>query len=131
MSFLRRLARDRPEAAEASVARNLTNVLNAKKGYAEAAEVFGLGDHDEPLATKPLLAALSREIVDRVKAFEPRARRPEVAFVGREGSLFAAFRLRCEIDGRPAAFWIRMHTILRYVEIEPIPAGPPDEGAAR
>jgi type VI secretion system protein len=131
MSFMNRLACDRSEPVQRSVARNLTAVLNSKKGYAEASEIFGLGDYDEHLATRPLLEALTREMLQNVKAFEPRAERPELTFLGREGSLFAAFRLRCEIEGRPASFRIRMQTILRYVLVEPIPAGPPDGGAAR
>jgi predicted component of type VI protein secretion system len=127
MGFLDRLAGAREESAHASVARNLTAVLNSRKGHASVIEVFGVGDYDEHLATKPLLETLMREMLDAVKAFEPRVAKPELKFVAREGSLFATFRLRCEIDGRPAGFWIKMQIILRYVTVEPIPAGPPGE----
>jgi predicted component of type VI protein secretion system len=131
MGFLDRLAGEREETVHESVARNLTAVLNSRKGHASDVEVFGVGDYDEHRATKPLLEMLAREMLDAVKAFEPRARKPELMYMGRESSLFAAFRLRCEIEGRPAGFWIRMQTILRYVTVEPMPAGPPGEGAAR
>ena len=131
MGFLDRLARGPQVPVEETVARNLTAVLNAKKGYAEAAEVFGLGDHERYPGGKALLEALVREMLAAVKAFEPRAGKPEISFLGREGTLFAAFRLRCEIEGRPAAFRIRMQTVLRYFTVEPMAAGLPDEGAAR
>lgn len=129
MGFLSRLGRGPSESTEQSVARNLTHVFNAKKGYAEAAEVFGLGDYDDQVAAKALLAELMQEMADQAAAHEPRAARPEVTFTGHEGSLYAIFRLRCEIEGRVVAFRIRMHTILRYVEVRPIPPDAPQEGA--
>jgi predicted component of type VI protein secretion system len=131
MGFLDRLAGEREETAQESVARNLTAVLNSRKQHAGIIEVFGLGDYDEHLATRPLLEMLTKEMMEAIKAFEPRARKPELTYMGRESTLFAAFRLRCEIEGRPAGFWIRMQTILRYVTVEPIPPGPPGEGTAR
>lgn len=131
MGFLDRLAGEREETAHASVARNLTAVLNSRKGHASVIEVFGVGDYEAHLATKPLLQALVNEMLEAVKAFEPRAAKPELVYMGREGTLYASFRLRCEIEGRPAAFWIRMQTILRYVTVEAIPAGPPGGGTGR
>ena len=121
MSFLNRLARERGDAVEQSVARNLTAVLNAKRGYAEAAEVFGLGGFEQHLATRPLLEALAKEMLQAILAFENRVIRAELTFLGREGSLYASFRLRADVEGRPAAFLIKMHTILRYVTVDVLP----------
>lgn len=128
MGFLQRLARTGPMTTHAAVLRNLTSLLNAKKGYAEATELFGLGDYDQHPATVALLETLIREIAENIRAYEPRAARPEVSFLGRESSLYATFRLRCEIDGRPAAFRIRMHTVLRYVLVTPMEPGLPESG---
>ena len=131
MGVLDRLAGEREQTAQESVARNLTAVLNSRKEHAGIIEVFGLGDYEEHLATKPLIEVLTKEMLDAVKAFEPRARKPELTYMGRESTLFAAFRLRCEIEGRPAAFWIRMQTILRYVTVEPITPSQSGEGTGR
>lgn len=131
MSFIQRLAGARPEPVERQVARNLTAVLNAKKGYAEECEVFGLGDYDRHDATKPLLETLMREMLTNVARFEPRAKRPELTLLGEDGTLFAVFRLRCEIDEKPAAFRIRMNVVLRNVIVEPIAPGPPDAGGLK
>ncbi|WP_437762116.1 GPW/gp25 family protein [Sorangium sp. So ce281] len=129
MSLLGRLAGERMEPALKSVARNLATVLNAKKGYAEAAEVFGLGDYDEHLATTPLIETLGREMLKLIEDYEPRAEKPVLTFLGADSTLYAAFQLQCEVEGSPAAFWIRMHTILRYVTVEPMAPGP-DGGRA-
>ncbi len=66
-----------------------------------------------------------------IEDYEPRAEKPVLTFLGADSTLYAAFQLQCEVEGSPAAFLIRMHTILRYVTVEPMAPGPDGRKGAR
>jgi predicted component of type VI protein secretion system len=119
VSFFGKLAAAHEEPLTASIARNLEAVLNAKQGHSAAVEVFGLGRYDSPLAERPLVAALTAEMLAQIRRFEPRLRDPVLALVGRDRELWVCFSLTGSCEGRPCGFSVLFHSIFRHVRVSP------------
>ncbi len=119
MSFFGKLAGSHEEPLQASIARNLEAVLNAKQGYSAAVEVFGLGGYDSPLAARPLAAALTAEMLAQIRRCEPRRVDPVLALVGRDRALWVSFPLTGSCEGRPCGFSVLFHSVFRHVRVSP------------
>lgn len=121
MTFFEKLSQ-KPEGSLSlaeSIARNLEAVLNAKEGYAAAVEVFGIGRYDGHYAHRELIETLNREMLQKVKSFEPRLKEPAIGLVGRYRTLWALFRLTGRCNGQPCSFEIFFHSIFRNVRVIP------------
>lgn len=106
------------ETAGLSIARNLASVLNARRGYAAVVEVFGLGEHDVFAESKPRLDGLIADMLGQVRRFEPRLSGVTIDYSGREGSVWALFRIQGDLaDGGRLAFRVRFHVVLRNVVV--------------
>ncbi|MCK6545281.1 GPW/gp25 family protein [Myxococcota bacterium] len=106
------------EDAGTSIAKNLSAVLNTKRGHGFVVQIFGMGDHDVYEEAKPRIDALVADMSDQIRRYEPRLTAVTVAFAGREGALWALFRARGETkDGRTHTFRIRWHVVFRNVEV--------------
>lgn len=123
MTLMSKLAGAPPEDPLAAIARNLEAVLNAKRGYAGAVQVFGLGDHSVYEEAKPRLDALVADMADQVRRFEPRLAAPAVRYTGLESTLWARFEISGSVLGAPQTFKVLFHVILRNVRVLP-PAAP-------
>ena len=138
VSFLSRLRGRRPDREPTenarfereilAVVRNLTAVLNSRKGTGSVVADFGLGDYEGMrapdgtlslhLATKDILSVLVPEIRAQVARYEPRIADPAVTVVGRDRDLRAVFALTGSVSGRPARFRLALHTLFRDVVVE-------------
>lgn len=119
MSFYGKLSGNPDEPALESIARNLEAVLNAKRGHAGAVEVFGIGGYDGTYATKPFIGALTQEMLEQVKRYEPRLTEPQLTLMGRDRAMWVRFRLSGRCHGEPCSFAILFHSILRSVRVLP------------
>jgi predicted component of type VI protein secretion system len=149
VSFLSRLGGRRPEQEPAdearfdrevlAVTRNLTAVLNSRKGTGSVVADFGLGDYEglrapdgtwEPhLATQDILSVLVPEIGAQVARYEPRIKDPRVAVLGRDEHLRAIFAVTGVISGRRVRFRLALHSVFRDVRVEVEAEGPPGKGS--
>jgi predicted component of type VI protein secretion system len=100
-----------------SIARNLEEALNAKRGYSSSVEVFGLGRYDGHFATKPLLDDLGAEMLEVVRSFEPRLLEPKLVLLGRDRGLWVRFSLTGLVGSVPANYHVLFHSILRNVHV--------------
>lgn len=117
MTLMSKLAGSPPENPLAAIARNLTAVLNARKGYAAGTQVFGLGDHTVFEEAKPHIDRLVADILDQVRRHEPRLDAPMVLYAGREGSLLARFDISGMVLGARQTFKVLFHVILRNAQV--------------
>jgi predicted component of type VI protein secretion system len=108
------------ERTIASITRNLAVSLNAKKGYGGVVDVHGLGAYDQHLATKPLVKALLAEMLEVIRACEPRLQAPALRVLGRDRELWVRLELTGTVDGAPHRFSIRFHSMFRTVEVEAV-----------
>jgi predicted component of type VI protein secretion system len=122
-----------PEDPLAAIARNLDAVLNARRGYSGALEIFGLGDHDAfvakqgntkasgdespPKPAASTVAALAGDMLEQVLRFEPRLVGPTVRYVGRYESMWARFEITGSVQGTKQVFPVRFHVVLRNVQV--------------
>jgi type VI secretion system protein len=118
MSFVSRLAGAPEEQSIDSIARNLEALLNAKKGYAGAVEVFGLGNYNAHLADKALTDALIAEMLDQVRQHEPRLREPKIVLRGRDQGLWVCFSITGRVDQQTVSFAVRLHSVFRNVRVD-------------
>ncbi len=100
-----------------SVARNLEAILNAKRGYASAVEVFGLGRADGYFASRPLVAGVIKDMLEAIGTHEPRLTSPSLTLLGRDRDLWVNFELRGAVSGEPRVFIVRFHSVFRNVRI--------------
>jgi predicted component of type VI protein secretion system len=116
LSFFGKLRGDHEPRLE-SIARNLEMSLNAKRGYASAVEVYGLGRYDGHFATKPLLDELVVEMLEVVRAFEPRLLEPRLTLIGRDRGLWVRFTLTGLVGGAAVTYHVFLHSVLRNVSV--------------
>jgi predicted component of type VI protein secretion system len=119
VSFFGKLAGNPDEGPLESIARNLEAVLNAKRGHAGAVEVFGIGSYDGIHAAKPFVAALTQEMLEQVRRYEPRLTEPQLTLMGRDRALWVRFQLSGRCRGQPCSFAILFHSVLRGVRVFP------------
>lgn len=117
MSFMSRLAQVHREHEIDSIVRNLTYILNTKKGYGFFSESFGLGDYDAHLSTVDLMNKLVAEIEESVLTYEPRIREPKVVPALRNPQLWLRLSLSGTIAGSPEVFFLDLHTVYRNVVV--------------
>lgn len=121
MAFYEKLSKQEPGtfSPSESVARNLEALLNAKEGYAASVAVFGIGSYDGHYAHRPLIEALIAEMLQKVKAFEPRVKEPALFLVGRHRVLWVLFRLTGRCNDQPCSFEVFFHSVFRNVRVVP------------
>jgi type VI secretion system protein len=117
MTFVSRLAGTSEEPVAEAIARNLEAVLNARAGYAGAVEVFGLGRYDAWLADKDLVAALTSEMTEQVRRYEPRLQEPQVTLRGKDRGLWVVFSLRGRVDKQTRSYAVLFHSVFRNVRV--------------
>jgi predicted component of type VI protein secretion system len=105
------------EPAIDAIARNLEAVLNAKQGYSGMVEVFGLGRYDAHHADKALLGALSDEMIEQVRRYEPRLREPKLTLVGKDRGLWVRFSLSGRYGEETRRFAVLFHSVFRNVRV--------------
>ncbi len=120
MGLFDKLSGSMEERTIASITRNLAVSLNAKKGYGGVVEIHGLGAYDQHLATKPLVKALVAEMLEVVRACEPRLRDPALKVLGKDREFWVRFELTGTVDGAPQRFSVRFHSMFRTVEVEAV-----------
>ncbi|UQA56295.1 type VI secretion system baseplate subunit TssE [Polyangium aurulentum] len=120
MTLMSKLRGAPPEDEVESVARNLEAILNSRRGYAGAAPVFGMGDHEIYEEVKPLLDAFTTEMAAQVKAFEPRLTSPTARYDGREGSMWARFEISGKLRDKPQSYRVLVHVVLRNAQVSAI-----------
>jgi predicted component of type VI protein secretion system len=106
-----------PDDLLESVALNLGAVLGSRRGHAGAVPVFGLGEHDVYEVVKPHIDALSEDMLDQVRRFEPRLTAPSIRYTGRDGWHWAQFELTGSVEGTKQSFLISFHVVLRDVRV--------------
>ena len=127
VSFLSRLGGKRPteeplddariEREILAVTRNLTALLNSKKGTGSVVPDLGLGDYEAYLSTRELLPVLVAEIGAQIARHEPRLAGPKVVVDGRDRDLGALFTVTGAVAGRPVRFRLALHTVYRGVTV--------------
>jgi predicted component of type VI protein secretion system len=116
LSFFGKLASHEEQLRE-SILRNLEAILNAKRGYSAAVEVFGLGRADGYFAKRPLVEGLVRDMLEVIRCHEPRLGSPSLSLVGRDHDLWVNFELFGTVSGAPCVFVIRFHCVFRNVQV--------------
>ena len=97
MSFLNRFRDDKPQDDTLrSVVRNLTHLLNSKRGYGSPLCDFGLGSYYAQQGTRGAAESVMREVLSDVSAYEPRLRPLDLKVLN-DGQLPLAFELRGEL----------------------------------
>jgi predicted component of type VI protein secretion system len=100
-----------------SILRNLEAILNAKRGYSAAVEVFGLGRADGYFAKRPLVEGLIKDMLEAIRCQEPRLGSPSLTLVGRDHDLWVNFELLGTVSGEMCGFVIRFHCVFRNVQV--------------
>ena len=100
-----------------SVARNLEAILNSRRGYSAAVEVFGLGRADGCFASRPLVTGVIKDMLETIRNHEPRLGSPSLTLVGRDRDPWVNFELRGVVSGEPCLFRLRFHCVFRHVQI--------------
>lgn len=116
MSLFGKLA-GHEELLRESILRNLDAILNAKRGYSAAVEVFGLGRADGYFAKRPLVEGLIKDMLEVIRSEEPRLGSPSLIMAGRDRDLWVNFELLGTVSGEPCAFVIRFHCVFRNVQV--------------
>jgi type VI secretion system lysozyme-like protein len=110
MSFLNRFLDRKPQDDTLrSVVRNLTHLLNSKRGYGSPLCSFGLSDYYAQQGARAAALSVMKEVLRDVAEYEPRLRAVDVLLL-RDGQLPFFFEVRGELRvdrGRPLAPDIR------------------------
>ena len=93
--------------------------LDSKEGYAASVEVFGIGRYDGIYGHQRLIETLIGEMLEKVKAFEPRVKEPTICLVGRYRALWVLFRLSGRCKDQPCSFELFFHSVFRNVRVMP------------
>lgn len=98
MSFLNRFLEDAPQDDLLdSVVRNLSQLLNSKRGYGSPLCDFGLGEYYAQQGALGAAEALMREMASDVKSYEPRLRLLSLRLLS-DGELPHFFELRGQLQ---------------------------------
>lgn len=117
MSFYGKLRGD-DEGRIESIRRNLEASFGAKRGYAASVEVFGVGSYDGYFSSKARIDALVAEMLEVVRAFEPRLLEPAMTLLGRDPGLWLRFSLTGKVGRQPVSFIVLVHGVFRHVRVE-------------
>jgi predicted component of type VI protein secretion system len=105
------------EQLHESVVRNLESVLNSKRGYSAAVEVYGLGRADGYFAARPLVDGVVKDMLEAIRAYEPRLTNPSLTLNGRDHDLWVNFDLKGMVGGARCLFTLQFHCVFRNVRV--------------
>lgn len=116
-SFMARLTQAPAGPECEAVARNLTHLLNTRKGCGSVLAELGLGDYEAAPNAAEAVVALRDELRRLVERYEPRVQAPEVDLLGGYAYSMVRFELRGRLRGVRRRFWLDIDTRTREVAV--------------
>lgn len=121
-SLMARLAGvDPPKDLGEAIVRNLTDVLNNRKSYGAFQRTLGLGDFFGRIGTKGVTDVLQQELIDNIRALEPRLTCPKVRRLGQDPDFWLHYEVEGVAGGEPLRLIISFLTTVGGVRVRVLP----------
>ena len=120
MAFIHRFTETNPTRRDEldDITQNLSSVLNTKRAFGSLGSELGIGNYLASQGARDSVAALSSEIENCVRLYEPRLQEIELKLVGKNSDMELQYELYGQNQGRRHKLLIRFNTTYGNVQVE-------------
>lgn len=120
MAFIHRFTETNPARRDEldDITQNLSSVLNTKRAFGSLGSELGIGNYLASQGARDSVAALSSEIENCVRLYEPRLQEIELKLVGKNSDMELQYELYGQNQGHRHKLLIRFNTTYGNVKVE-------------
>ena len=100
------------------IIRNLSCVLNTKKGFGSYLKEMGIGDYNAYRSRTKIVETILREIKENINLYEPRVKLIDIREVGTENSFRLRFELKCEMIDHSQPIFLVFDSLRNSIMVE-------------
>ncbi len=100
------------------ILRNLTNILNTKKGFGTFLKDLGIGDYNAYRSREAIVNTIIIEIKKNIELYEPRVKLVDIHEVTAQDSFRIRFELQCEIVMNTKPIFLIFDSIFNDLTVE-------------
>lgn len=100
------------------IIRNLTNILNTKKGFGAFQRTLGIGDYNAYRSRTKIVETILKEIRENIEMYEPRVKTVDIREVASDNSFRIRFELKCVIVDHQQPLYLIFDSIRHDISVE-------------